>query len=226
VEVTLYIVRHGKTLLNAAGRVQGSVDSPLTETGLAQAAKVGKGMKDISFIGAYSGDLGRQRHTAQLILAENANPPPLTELYGLREWNYGGFEGKLDAEMWTPVMKSCGLTFDADRTGFARMVAILGDRGIAEAIAAADPLGTAEHYDEILKRSREAIDRIIRESANAGGGNVLVVSSGGMIPTILTMLVPDQYNAYAIIDNCTVTTLTYKAGVYTLGIVGDRRYLN
>jgi probable phosphoglycerate mutase len=149
----------------------------------------------------------------------------LAELYGLREWNYGGFEGKTNAEMWTPIFDKYGLSFDEDWSQYEQLVDMLGDRGIADAIAAADPLGLAEDYDEILRRSKEAIDQIISESAAAGGGNVLVVSSGGEIPTILNMLVPEQYKGQNI-GNCTVTILTYENGKYTLGVVGDGSYLD
>jgi probable phosphoglycerate mutase len=225
-KITLYLVRHGKTFFNTTGQVQGFIDSPLTETGISQAILVGKGLKDIPFIRAYSSDLGRQRHTAKIILAENSNPvPELVELYGLREWNYGGFEGKTDAEMWNPIFNKYGLSFDENWSQYDQLLEILGDRGIADAIAALDPLGLAEDYDEILRRSQEAMNQIISESAAAGGGNVLIVSSGSEIPTILTMLVPEQYKGQSI-GNCTVTILTYENGKYTLGVVGDRRYLD
>ena len=224
-EVVIYFVRHGKTFFNTTGQVQGFADSPLTQLGIDQAVQVGKGMKDIVFATAYSSDLGRQRATAKLILAENANDTPeLQELYGLREWNYGGFEGKTNAEMWTPIMEKYGLKFDENWTDYEKLVEILGDEGIADAIAEADPLGAAENYAQIVKRSREAMDTIVSETLNLGGGNALVVSSGGEIPTILTMLVPDQYKGQSI-GNCSVTILRYKNGFYTLGVVGDNTYL-
>lgn len=34
---TIYLMRHGETLFNTQGRVQGVCDSPLTENGRAQA---------------------------------------------------------------------------------------------------------------------------------------------------------------------------------------------
>lgn len=37
--VTLYLTRHGKTMLNTTGRMQGWCDSPLTEDGAAVAEK-------------------------------------------------------------------------------------------------------------------------------------------------------------------------------------------
>ncbi|MFR2694688.1 MAG: histidine phosphatase family protein [Enterocloster bolteae] len=82
-------------LFNTTGQVQGWADSPLTEEGEYQADAAGKGMKDIVFTTAFSGDLGRQRATAKHILAQNQGDiPELQEVIGLREEFYGGFEGK------------------------------------------------------------------------------------------------------------------------------------
>jgi probable phosphoglycerate mutase len=223
--VVIYLVRHGRTFFNTTGQVQGFIDSPLTDAGISQAKQVGKGMAQIKFTGAYSSDLGRQRHTAKLILAENAHETPeLVELYGLREWNYGGFEGKTNAEMWDPLFQKYGLQFDENWTDYEKLAEMLGDRGIADAIAEADPLHAAENYDEIVRRSKEAMETIISETLAKGGGNVLAVSSGSEIPTILYTFVPEQYKGESI-GNCTVTILEYKAGTYKLGVVGDKSYL-
>jgi probable phosphoglycerate mutase len=223
--VTIYLVRHGRTFFNSTGQVQGFSDSPLTDAGISQAKQVGRGMAQIRFAGAYSSDLGRQRYTAKLILAENAHETPeLVELYGLREWNYGGFEGKANAEMWDPIFQRYGLQFDEGWTDYGKLAEMLGNRGIADAIAEADALGEAENYDEIVRRSREAMGIMIAETLAKGGGNVLAVSSGGEIPAILYTFVPDQYKG-ELIGNCTVTVLEYRDGVYNLGVVGDASYL-
>lgn len=82
-DVTIYLVRHGKTFFNTTGQVQGWADSPLTEEGEYQADAAGKGMKDIVFTTAFSGDLGRQRATAKHILAQNQGDiPELQEVIG------------------------------------------------------------------------------------------------------------------------------------------------
>lgn len=46
----------------------------------------------------------------------------------------------------------------------------------------------------------------------------------GMIPTLLEMLVPDAYNG-EMMENCSVTTLKYKDGKYTLDKIGDTQYI-
>lgn len=94
-EITIYLVRHGKTFFNTTGQVQGFADSPLTDKGIEQAKQVGKGLKNTKFDLAYSSDLGRQRNTAKLILAQNKNKTPkISEHDGFKEWNYGALKGK------------------------------------------------------------------------------------------------------------------------------------
>lgn len=223
--ITLYLVRHGKTFLNTTDQVQGWIDSPLTEKGESQADAVGRGMKDIKFVSAFSSDLGRQRETALRILAQNAGPAPeLREVIGLREWFYGGYEGKMNAEMWAPIFEAHGLKFDAEWSQYGELLKQMTDEDIANAIAANDALKQAETYDQITKRTREAMDEIVKVTQEAGGGNALVVSSGSEIPTILELVVPGQYQGEDI-SNCSVSILTYKDGVYTLETCGDTSYL-
>ena len=44
-----YIVRHGETMFNVKGRIQGWCDSPLTKLGVSQAKELGKKLKNDSF---------------------------------------------------------------------------------------------------------------------------------------------------------------------------------
>lgn len=224
-EVTIYLIRHGKTFFNTTGQVQGFADSPLTDVGISQAEKLGDGLKDITFDLAYSSDLGRQRNTAKLILAENDNSKPeITEHDGFKEWNYGGYEGKTDLEMWEPIFTSNGFTLDEDWTDYADLVEKIGDDGIANTIAENDPLGVAENYDEITERGQAAMDMVIKDAKEADAKNVMIVSSGSMIPTLLELLVPEEYNG-EMLDNCSVTILKYKDDKYTLDVIGDTQYI-
>ncbi|MBO0452356.1 histidine phosphatase family protein [Candidatus Enterococcus murrayae] len=224
-EITIYLIRHGKTFFNTTGQVQGFADSPLTDKGISQAKKLGTGLKDIKFDLAYSSDLGRQRNTAKLILSKSDKKKPvLKEHDGFKEWNYGGYEGKTDKEMWEPIFEANGLKLDENWSDYEKLVEKIGDDGIANAIAANDPLKAAENYDEITTRGKAAMKTVIKDAKKAKAKNVMVVSSGSMIPTILELLVPEEYNG-EILDNCSVTTLTYKDGKYTLDKVGDTQYI-
>lgn len=221
---TLYFVRHGKTMFNNTDQVQGWSDTPLIEKGEKQADATGVGMKDIKFTTAYTSDLGRARSTAKRILEKNENDvPELKELIGLREWGYGGYEGKLNHEMWDPIFEAHGLKFDNEWSQYAELTTMMSDEDIANAIAENDPTHTAETYADITKRSQEAIDQIVKETEEKGGGNALIVSSGSEIPTILELIVPGQYQGEDI-SNCSVTIIEYQDGKYTVKVIGDTSY--
>ena len=44
-----YIIRHGETVFNRKGRIQGWCDSPLTDLGVSQAKQLGKELKNVPF---------------------------------------------------------------------------------------------------------------------------------------------------------------------------------
>lgn len=68
------------------------------------------------------------------------------------------------------------------------------------------------------------MDKVVKDAKKKNAKNVMIVSSGGMIPTLLELLVPDEYNG-EMLDNCSVTTLKYKDGKYTLDKIGDTQYI-
>lgn len=88
---TLYIMRHGQTLFNVQRKIQGWCDSPLTETGIQQAKTAGKYFKDqhITFDAAYCSTAERASDTLELV-----TDMPYTRLKGLKELNFGKFEGE------------------------------------------------------------------------------------------------------------------------------------
>ena len=63
----MYVVRHGETEWNLQGRMQGWLDSPLTESGIQQAHAVGKALADKSIDAVLTSDQGRAVHTTEII---------------------------------------------------------------------------------------------------------------------------------------------------------------
>lgn len=65
----IYLIRHGETAWNAAGRFQGKLDSPLTDTGVKQAKLCGERLSalGIKFDTLIASPLGRTRQTASII---------------------------------------------------------------------------------------------------------------------------------------------------------------
>ncbi len=88
----LVVVRHGETEWNTLGRLQGQKDSPLTETGIAQARAAADALAgEAAFDAFYVSDIGRAARTGQII-AERLGLELRLES-GLRERNFGIFEG-------------------------------------------------------------------------------------------------------------------------------------
>lgn len=224
-EMDFYIVRHGQTICNETHTVQGFLDSPLTARGIAQAKQAGKGLEHIPFAAAFSSDLGRQKDTAGHILAENRHPAPaLEEVYGLREWCMGGFEGGSIRELWEPVFREYNLPGDNPAAAFQALIAAAGLGGIADAVARHDASGKAERFETIAARIREAVSHIVAVSLAKGGGNVLIVSSGMAIRTLLHLYVPDAPEDMTI-PNCSLSILRHANGKFTLLKAGDTDYL-
>lgn len=222
--VDVYLLRHGKTMFNTTNQVQGWSDTPLTAAGIKGAEAAGRGLANIHFIAAYSSDLGRARATARIVLAQGQQSTlPVQEDERLREWNYGSFEGRPDAEMWTPLFRQQGMVFDPQWGNWAEFTRKMSDSAIAQAIHDADPRGWAETYPQIVSRLRAGMQEAVSKAAAAGGGNVLVVSHGGAILTILDALVHGQAKG-ADIPNCSITVLRYQNGQYQLLKVGDLSY--
>ncbi|CAI0950028.1 Alpha-ribazole phosphatase [Serratia quinivorans] len=81
----VYLVRHGETEWNAARRIQGQSDSPLTANGEHQARLVAQRVSKQGITHVITSDLGRTRRTAQIIAeacgCEVINDPRLRELH-------------------------------------------------------------------------------------------------------------------------------------------------
>ncbi|PWT71381.1 MAG: histidine phosphatase family protein [Proteobacteria bacterium] len=90
------VVRHGETAWNAEARIQGHLDSPLNEEGLAQALLVGDRLAQAPFSQLYCSDLGRALQTAQPIADRSHRR--ITREERLRERHLGVFQGLTGTE--------------------------------------------------------------------------------------------------------------------------------
>jgi probable phosphoglycerate mutase len=97
-EARLVVVRHGETLWNREGRIQGYfADSPLSERGMAQALALAERLAREGVDLIFSSDLGRTRMTADPIA--RATGIEIIHDRDLRERSYGIFEGRTFAEI-------------------------------------------------------------------------------------------------------------------------------
>lgn len=85
----LVLVRHGETQWARDGRHTGTTDLPLLPAGEAVARAAGQALAGHHFVAEFVSPLLRARRTAELIGLQNLEIDD-----DLREWDYGGYEGK------------------------------------------------------------------------------------------------------------------------------------
>ena len=98
----IYLVRHGETEWNRAGRMQGHLDAPLTRRGEAQARTVGATLRDLGVDGfpLVASPLGRTRATAAIIARVlGLDPGSVTTDTQLMEMTWGAWDGLTQAEI-------------------------------------------------------------------------------------------------------------------------------
>lgn len=91
VSTRLCLVRHGETAWNSERRIQGQIDIDLNAVGQAQAHALRAALSGLEFAAAYSSDLRRAWHTAQIAtagLGMDLVPAP-----DMRERHFGVLQG-------------------------------------------------------------------------------------------------------------------------------------
>ncbi len=128
----LYIIRHGETLWNTQKRMQGHLDSPLTDTGKRQAQLLSKALEGVEFEAIYSSSSGRTLQTAHIVAGKR--DIPIIPMDILREINLGEWEGKVfieveknDPEQYENFWKSPHLYIPAGGEEFADIKKRIGD---------------------------------------------------------------------------------------------------
>lgn len=153
--VRLCVVRHGETVWNAEGRLQGHTDIALNATGLAQARDSAARLAAHRFDAAYTSDLRRAADTADAIAA--CTGVVAQRRSNLRERHYGIFQGLTYADARTRHP-------DAYRRFEARDPDFAFDDG--------------ESLTAFAARIHAAFDAIV---AAHPGQQVLVVAHGGVL---------------------------------------------
>ena len=157
----LYLARHGETDWNALHRLQGWTDRPLNETGRRQAVELADTLKGIRLDAIYSSTLSRSRDTARAVAGSTMT---VKSLDGLRERNYGHFQGGSDT---APEY----LRRSNDWT---------------------DRLDDGESLNQLLARSRESLTQIRREHPSGTVLIVAHRITNQMLLRALLDLTPEQ----------------------------------
>ncbi len=160
--ILLYIVRHGQTIDNLQGRIQGHTDSALTELGIRQAEAVAHRLSQEHLDCIYSSDLNRAFCTAQIIAQAQDTQCPIITDSRLRELNLGVAQG---------------LT----REEYARLrpeeYALWRQNSIKNR-----PQG-AESIEEAIDRCADFLDYVAMQYQK--GANIGIIAHGGSIKSLL-----------------------------------------
>lgn len=198
----LLLVRHGESENNAAGRIQGTNDSLLTERGRAQAETVGAWLSEREFrwSTAYASPLARAKETAEIIAKRTGFPAPVVD-EDLAEVAVGSLEAltRDDIEQRHPTFMTRAITDLGDFSEFG-----------------------GESYDSVQARTRRVLTRL-EQAHRATADRVLVVAHGGINFQLVKAAVCLPVPRVCILHwgNCTATLLRFRErrGVY-MGEVG------
>jgi broad specificity phosphatase PhoE len=170
----ILLARHGQTDFNAPPvRIQGSLDPPLNETGLAQARELAELVAGEGIRALYASDMLRARMTAEIV-GQRIGLEPVIEPR-VRECGWGGWEGRLvddiareEPEAWQSWLRA-GESF--------RFPSAPGKAG--------------ESLVEHMARTTAALDDV-----RTGDQPALVVCHGGTIRVALASRDPRGLDAY------------------------------
>jgi broad specificity phosphatase PhoE len=213
----IHFVRHAETLFNVNGQLQGWCDSPLTERGERQAAALGERLRDVPLAEAFTSDLTRSRTTSAAALAGHPQLS-LTEMRELREWHFGGWEGQPNASLWGPVFRDHGFAYVPGSPDWPMMTAN-GFDTVIDAIHRHDPTGRAETSGQVHVRLANGLNVVMaaaEQAARSGVGDVLVVTHGAVLGSLLRQLAP-RHLIPAGFPNCGIVTVTWYEGDMSVG---------
>lgn len=187
--VSLYVVRHGETQFNKYRRIQGWSDSPLTESGVDIAKKLGIGLKNIYFDVAYSSDSNRARYTRDYILEAFQTPPITKEKKDLREMAFGIYEGEKITNIW-PIINN----EDTSKLPFTQRLSMIEEHEGVEGM----------HNFE--NRIKTTFINIVKEARKERHSSVLIVTHGAVISTLVRLIDPSLLTQ-SIVHNASVTKI-------------------
>ena len=170
---TVYLVRHGRTAWNAAGKFQGTADIPLDDEGREQVRKTGVRLSGVRIDRAVTSDLMRAQETAEIVLAGHLTQLRVDPRW--RERDFGAWEGLTWAEITERVPELAGRKSVDVRTY---------------------PPENGEHLDSTKARTGEAFDALLDTLREDETG--LVVSHAGAIHAVLDVLFGGEREAHSI----------------------------
>jgi probable phosphoglycerate mutase len=200
-DTVLTLVRHGETEWNAAGRIQGHVDIPLSATGMAQAAAIGQRLGAEYFDAILSSDLERALQTARPIVRHSGKA--ILRDARLRERHLGVLQGLTGEEAAIRQPHAWG------------------------AFKARNPEAALEGGETLREFSQRVVGLIEELLKGHTGGRLLLVTHGGVLDAVyrhatgMPLNAPRNFPIY----NTSVNVLRHRGDVWTIESWGDVSHL-
>lgn len=188
-ERRLILTRHGQTTYNAVRRMQGHINSQLSELGKQQAMDAAGKMVNAGITRILSSDLDRAADTARIIGEQLELDVEIDSR--LRETNLGDWQGRAHAEIDAEDPHARALWRNNP--------------------AWAPPNG--ESRIEVSLRARQVVDELMVSYPQWTGNTVLIVAHGGTISALTSNLLNlgvGQYPLLSGLDNTASSVLTAR----------------
>lgn len=180
----IYLIRHGQTDWNVAGKIQGRTDIPLNDTGRRQAQCLARGMEKRLVVQVFTSTLKRAEETARVIAqSQQIDVEPIPDL---QEIGFGCWEGLTLKEIQQQYPKEY-------------------ERWCINPVTVAPPGG--ELQAEIRQRCCRVMERIQKQAK----GDFAIVSHGAMLAYIVEYLMREHpLEEEIIVENASITTIQYQ----------------
>lgn len=192
----LYILRHGETVWNKEGRLQGNTDISLNEAGRAVARITGEALKDTAIDKIYTSPLSRAYETACLIRGDRDIEIIRDER--LRELCFGALEGQIIREMKADSASRFQNFFKAP------------DKYV--------PDDKGERLEELCRRTAKFMEEVILPQADKLK-RVMIVGHGAMNKGIMCYIKQhgiDMFWSGGLQKNCNVIIVDYTEGRFSV----------
>ncbi len=192
----IYIVRHGETLWNKDGKLQGATDIELSENGRDVARMTGAALKDTVIDRIYSSPLKRAYETACLIRGDRHIDIVCDDR--LREVCFGNLEGQRMSDMKADPDSHFQHFFDRPELYV--------------------PDENGEKLQDLCKRTAQFMEEVILPQADSLE-RVMIVGHGAMNKSIMCYIKNhgiDQFWSGGLQKNCNVIIVDYTDGKFTV----------
>lgn len=190
----IYIIRHGQTVWNKEGKLQGATDIMLNEEGIKIAKETGIGMKDIPFDKIYSSPLTRAYDTACYIRGDR--DIDIVKDDRIREICFGSLEGKIFEEMLPEEKSRCNIFFQRPH------LYVPDEKG--------------ETLNQLLERGAGFMRDEI-ENKEKIYNRIMIIAHGAMNKALMTYIKgnsPDEFWEGPVQKNCNVIIVRLENGKY------------